>query len=66
MPLGRLIVRQVLIGALIGGLIAFSRGIPTGIVYGLLFVVISTPLAYWVEQRKARLRDEQADTPDET
>ena len=66
MPLQKLIVRQVLIGALIGVLIAFSRGIPTGIVYGLLFVAISTPLAYWVEQRKARLRDEQADAPDET
>jgi hypothetical protein len=64
-PLQKLIVRQVLVGALIGVLIALSRGISTGIIYGLLFVAISTPLAYWVEQRKARLQDEQADAPDE-
>ena len=66
MPLQKLIVRQVLIGAVVGAVIAFSRGIPTGIVYGLLFVAISTPIAYWVEQRRARLRDEQADAPDGT
>jgi predicted PurR-regulated permease PerM len=61
--LPRLIVRQVLFGAVVGAVIAFSRGIPTGIVYGILFVVISTPIAYWVEQRRARLRDEESDAP---
>jgi hypothetical protein len=66
MPLQKLIVRQVLVGVLIGAIIAFSRGIPTGIVYGLLFVAISSPIAYYVEQRRARIRAEQADAPDET
>jgi accessory gene regulator protein AgrB len=63
-PLRKLIVRQVLVGAVIGAIIALSRGITTGIAYGILFVVISTPIAYWVEQRRARLRDEQDDAPD--
>jgi accessory gene regulator protein AgrB len=61
--LRKLIGRQLIVGAIVGAVIALSRGIPTGIVYGILFVVISTPIAYWVEQRRARLRDEQADGP---
>ena len=64
MDLKKLIVRQLIFGVVVGAVIAFSRGIPTGIGYGILFVVISTPIAYWVEQRRARLRDEQADGPD--
>jgi hypothetical protein len=60
----KLIVRQLVVGAVVGAVIALSRGIPTGIGYGILFVVISTPIAYWVEQRRARLRDEQAEAPD--
>jgi hypothetical protein len=64
MDLRKLIGRQLLVGVIVGAVIALSRGIPTGIAYGVLFVVISTPIAYWVEQRRARLRDEQADAPD--
>ena len=62
--LQKLILRQVLYGILVGALIAITRGITSGVIYGILFVVISTPVAYWVEQRRARMNDEQPEGPD--
>jgi predicted PurR-regulated permease PerM len=50
----KLLVRQAVIAVIVGVVIYLSRGIAAGIGYGLAFYVISTPLAIWVERRRAR------------
>jgi hypothetical protein len=50
----RLLIRQALLAVVVGFIIYLSRGIGSGIGYGLAFYAISTPLAIWAERRKAR------------
>jgi hypothetical protein len=51
----RLLIRQAVLAVIIGVVIYLSRGVASGIGYGLAFYAISTPLAIWAERRKARL-----------
>ncbi len=53
----KLLVRQALIAVVVGVVIYLSRGVGAGIGYGLAFYAISTPLAIWVERRRANQRD---------
>ena len=50
----KLLVRQAVIAVVVGVVIYLSRGVAAGIGYGIAFYVISTPLAIWVERRRAR------------
>ena len=60
----RLLIRQALLAVVVGFVIYLSRGVPSGIGYGIAFYVISTPLAIWAERRRAR--GVEADRPDES
>jgi hypothetical protein len=50
----RLLVRQALIAVVVGVVIYLSRGVASGIGYGIAFYVISTPLAIWAERWRAK------------
>jgi F0F1-type ATP synthase assembly protein I len=50
----RLLVRQALIAVVVGVVIYLSRGVTSGIGYGIAFYVISTPLAIWAERHRAK------------
>jgi hypothetical protein len=50
----RLLIRQAAIAVVVGAVIYLSRGVTSGIGYGIAFYVISTPLAIWAERRRAR------------
>ena len=58
----RLLIRQALLAVVVGFVIYLSRGITSGIGYGIAFYAISTPLAIWVERRRAERAE--ADQPD--
>jgi predicted PurR-regulated permease PerM len=50
----KLLVRQAVIAVVVGVVIYLTQGLAAGIGYGVAFYVISTPLAIWVERRRAR------------
>lgn len=50
----RLLIRQALVAVIVGFVIYLSRGLTAGIGYGIAFYAISTPLAIWVERRRAQ------------
>lgn len=47
-------MRQALIAVVVGVVIYLSRGVASGIGYGIAFYVISTPLAIWAERWRAK------------
>ena len=49
----RLLIRQAVLAVVVGFVIYLSRGVASGIGYGLAFYAISTPLAIWAERRRA-------------
>jgi hypothetical protein len=50
----RLLIRQAVLAVVVGVVIYLSRGITSGVGYGIAFYVISTPLAIWAERRRAQ------------
>ncbi len=49
-----LIWRQAMFAVGVGLVIYLSKDLPTALIYAAAFYAISTPLAIWVERRRAR------------
>ena len=61
----KLLIRQAVLAVVVGFVISLSSGATAGIGYGIAFYAISTPIAIWIERRRAAQRSEP-DVPDES